>query len=144
MPRVEWDKVPDAQSFSPLPDGQYECRVAKCVETLTTKGDPRFRIEFEVISGQHSGRKIFDSILFPLSDLEGGAMRRTKFVLSRLGFYVEKALNVEASELVGRKVWVICAGVDKYEKNGKRYENNIVPFDGYVKHGEQDDDPLPF
>lgn len=145
MPRVDFSNTPDAQSFAPLPDGHYDCVVEKCTERTTAAGDIQFNIEFKVTAGEFKDRKIFDSILFQLGNPEGGAMRRTKLVLSRLGFVVEKAFNVDPIDLQGRRVIVTCDGVEKYEdKEGKQRVKNLVPFDGYTKHTEQNDDPLPF
>lgn len=145
MPRVDFSETPDAQSFEPLPDGHYNCEVVKCVERTTAKGDTQWGLEMQVIGGEHKGRKIFDSILFQLDNPKGGAMSRTKLVLSRLGFVIDKPLNIEPVELVGRKVVVTCAGIEEYkDKTGATRTKNLVPFDGYTKHGDQVEDDLPF
>ena len=145
MPRVDFSNTPDAQSFATLPDGHYDCVVEKCTERTTAAGDTQFSIEFKVLGGEFKDRKIFDSILFQLGNPEGGAMRRTKLVLSRLGFVVERAFSVEPQDLNGRKVIVTCDGIEKYQdKEGKDRVKNLVPFDGYTKHGDQRDDKLPF
>lgn len=144
MPRVDFSSTPDTQSFSPLPDGKYNCVVEKCTERITQKGDTQYNMEFRVVDGLYKDRKIFDSILLQLENPDGGAMRRTKLVLSRLGFNVEQAFQIEPDDIVNRKVIVICEGTEDYESKGQRRTKNLVPFGGYEKHPDQSGDNLPF
>ena len=124
---VNWDNVPDADSYEPLPDGIYEVCVENCVEALTKAGDTQFRLELVVTSPHAQGRKLFDSILFK----DGPAMQRAKLVCHRLGFLTEGMQTIEPREFIGRECFVVVSGVREYEKDGKTYKQNVIPFDGY-------------
>lgn len=47
-------------NFSPVPEGKYLCIVEKAEEGPTKKGDgTNLRITFQIIEGEHKGRKLF-------------------------------------------------------------------------------------
>ena len=46
-------------SFDPFPAGDYELR-AVGIEVKPTKAGQAFKVEFDVIGGEHEGRKIFE------------------------------------------------------------------------------------
>ena len=48
MPTIDFHDVPDAHDFSPVPDGEYLCRVEDAEETLTRSGDPMWRVRFSI------------------------------------------------------------------------------------------------
>ena len=45
----------------PLPNGDYDCKVAKAEAAKTSNGKLMFKLTFEVIAGPHTRRKIWDN-----------------------------------------------------------------------------------
>lgn len=144
MPRVNFQDIPDTQTYEPLPDGVYEVQVDNCTELRDKNGDIRFKLELVVISGRASGRKLFDTISFH-ADPEHVGMRRMKLVVSRLGFLVENATNIEPTDLIGRKAYVTVAGVQEWtDREGRKKFTNKIPFDGYRSHADSPEESIPF
>jgi len=50
-------------SFEPLPEGQYMCRIDKCTLTQSSTGKPMLKMEWVVIDGEFEGRRIFDNVV---------------------------------------------------------------------------------
>ena len=50
-------------SFEPLPEGQYMCRLDKCTLTQSSTGKPMLKMEWVVIDGEFEGRRIFDNVV---------------------------------------------------------------------------------
>lgn len=128
--KVNWDTVSDDMSgFDPLPDGQYPVKVVEVEERSTSKGDPMWSLQLEVLSGQYAGRIIFDNITWS----EAG-MKRVKFVLRRLGLELSGEQEIKPEDLVG-KAALVTTMIDTYfsEKHGKEKRRNQIPFDGYER-----------
>ena len=62
MPRIDFGQIPDAQDFTPVPDGEYLCRVIDAEETMTRSGDPMWRLRFSIENGPYEGRSLFDNL----------------------------------------------------------------------------------
>lgn len=150
MPEYDWDKVEEAQGYSPLPDGKYYCVVEKADLGTTANGDEMFKLEFKVLEGAFKGRKLFDNIIF-----SERALGRAKLMLKRMGLELNGKVNVKWSDVQGRKVIVVCDGTEDYTtKDGETRTKNLIPFDGYervpddghtpLNEKDDDGDPLPF
>lgn len=152
--KVDLTNTKEADSFTPLPEGWYLCKVSECIRDKDTeKGFEQWKITYQVIEGEQSGRKIWDRIFF-----SPDAMPRVKLVLKRLGFDVDnKNLEVEPEDLVDRQVKIeVIIDEQKYEEEGheKKTVRNTVTFAGYeaveqptVKKGNKKksgDNNLPF
>jgi hypothetical protein len=141
-PRVDWDTVPDAPTYEPLPVGWYRVKVENCTETLTRTQDTMFGIVFVVQDGVHAGRKLFDNIIFSEK-----CYSRAKLVCKRLGLSVEGIANVEPADLLGKEVMIQTSGFETYLKDGNERIKNVIPFDGYRSLDNEVDEkgqPLPF
>lgn len=148
MPKVDFSKVDDVQDFSPLPDGKYLCRLSEIEETTTQYDDEMWKLKFEVIQGEFTGRFIFDNLVF-----SEAAIKRAKLICSRLGLDVSGELDLTPSLLEGRRCHISVL-TEEYEDNeGRIKKRNIVPFAGYerannaetVDSGEDDgEENMPF
>ena len=146
MPRVDWDGVPDANTYEPLPFGWYRVRVEKCTEKKTKAGDPMYSIEYEVVDGKYTGRKLFDNVVFNTA-----AFSRAKLICKRLGLTVNGLVDVEPTDFLGKEVMVKTDAIDEYlTGKGEKRTRNIIPFAGYrsLEEGVEEtpaaDDDLPF
>ena len=131
MPKIDFDKVDDVQDFSPLPEGQYFCRLAEVEEASTQYGDEMWKLRFAVAAGQYQGRYIFDNLVF-----SEAALKRVKLICSRLGLDVSGQLDLTPSSIKNRTCNVTVE-VEEYEDNeGKTKKRNVVPFAGYERADE--------
>jgi len=124
MPRINFAEVEDMEStsFSPIPDGSYPCRVADVKDGHQTKsGDEMWRLEFEIISGDFKGRRLFDNMIFSQK-----AASRVKLICSRLGIDTSGEVDLQPRLLRGREVWITT-----YQEQYEGKTQNRIPFDGY-------------
>jgi hypothetical protein len=78
-----WDEAPSTPSDrDPLPAGRYRCLVAdgRLAESRQ-KSTPSYKVAFEVVEGEHTGRKVFLDLW-----LSPAALRISKPQLIALGF----------------------------------------------------------
>ena len=135
MPKIDFNHVDDVQDFSPLPDGQYLCRVAEVEEASTQYGDEMWKLRFVVESGPHRGRYIFDNMVF--SD---AALKRVKLICSRLGLDVSGELDVTPALIKGRTCYITVESEEYEDQEGNTKSRNVVPFAGYER---ANDTPKP-
>ena len=129
--KLNFDEIPDADDFSPLTPGKYPMRVIEVRDGASKAGDPMWTLVMEVTSGDRQGKRVYDSILFKA----GGAMKRAKLVLGRLGVDTHGEVEIEPSMLMDAEA-IVTVGVESYEKTedtGEQVtrERNKVPFAGY-------------
>lgn len=76
-----WGTTEAAGDFDLLPKGEYLADVVKgdAIESQS-KGTPGYRLTFEVVDGEHQGRRFWHEVWF-----NGGALSRTKRDLAKLG-----------------------------------------------------------
>lgn len=140
MPKVDWDSVPDNKDFSPLPDGQYCCVLNDIGAGVTRNNDEMWKLKFKVTEGKHSGRLIFDNMIFSEK-----AMPRVKLIASRLGFKAVGESELTPELIMGSKVMITVFTEDYIDNNDVKKKRNVVPYNGYDKcDGKSDDDDLPF
>lgn len=54
-------EVEPSQEFQPLPEGKYEAVISDSDVKETRSGSGKYvQIEFEVVSGEHKGRRVWD------------------------------------------------------------------------------------
>ena len=128
MPKIDFANVDDVQDFSPLPDGEYLCRLAEIEEASTHAGDEMWKLKFEVADGEYAGRYIFDNMVF-----SEAALKRVKLICSRLGIDVSGEVELTPSMLEGATC-IIRTEIEEYEDNeGRTKRRNVVPFAGYER-----------
>ena len=138
MPKIDFSHIDDVQDFSPLPDGEDPCRLSEIEEASTHSGDEMWKLKFEVVDGEYTGRYIFDNLVF--SD---AALKRVKLVCSRLGMDVSGEIDLTPSLLEGRTC-LISTEIEEYEDNeGRTKRRNTVPFAGYERADAQDISAAP-
>lgn len=134
MPRIDFTAVEDAQDFTPIPDGEYRCRVAEVEETATQMGDDMWNVELEVVEGEYAGRRIFDRLVFSDS-----ALKRVKLVCRELGIDVSGEVDLVPETIRGRDC-IVTVVTEEYEnRNGETKRANRVPFTGYRSVGDDPD-----
>lgn len=60
---LDYDLRDVKDSFEPLPEGQYMCRLDKCTLTQSSTGKPMLKMEWVVIDGEFEGRRLFDNVV---------------------------------------------------------------------------------
>ena len=142
MPEVDFNSVPDSAGYGVLPQNKYLREITKVEVKTTQAGAEYWNLYEKVISGDHVGRFIFDKLYFHTP----GALKRTKFVLHRVGIDTSVKRNFKPEELEGKKAYgmVLCA--KKYnEKTGVDEDVNIVPYNGYEHiEGTETAEVVPF
>ena len=128
MPKIDFSKVEDVQDYTPLADGKYLCKLSEIEESETQYGDELWKLKFEVVEGEHTGRYIFDNMVF-----SSAAMKRAKFICSRLGLDVSGEMEIKPSMLEGRKCYVSVITEEYEDSEGKTKKRNVIPFAGYER-----------
>ena len=127
MPKINFGEVGEAREFSPLPKGDYRCRLVKVEETFTKDRDEMWRLRFRVEEGPEEGALIFDNLVFSEK-----ALPRAKLICSRLGLDVSSELDITPALILDRTC-IISVIVEDYEDpQGKTQQRNKVPFAGYA------------
>jgi hypothetical protein len=127
MVHVNFADINDVQDFEPLPDGDYQCRLADVIEATTKNGHPMWKLKFVVIDGEYAGRYIFDNAVF-----SEAALPRVKLICGCLGLDVTEAVDLSPEDLLDRRCTVTVYS-DEYEDfEGYTKSVNRVPFNGYA------------
>ena len=128
MPTIDFSTVDEAADFSPLPDGQYRCRLDQIEPDRTQYGDEMWKLRFAVEDEPFQGRFIFDNLVFSEK-----ALGRVKLICSRLGLDVSGAVDV-TPELLRHRVCLIEVESEEYvDEEGNTKKRNVVPFAGYQR-----------
>jgi hypothetical protein len=117
MPKIDFNKIDDVVDFSPLPPGKYMCKLADIEEASTQGGDEMWNLKFQVIDGEHTGRYVFDRLVFSQA-----ALKRVKLVCSRLGINVDGELDLTPQMLAGRTC-LLSIQNEEYEDNEGNKKN---------------------
>ena len=148
MPKIDFSKVDDVQDFTPLPDDRYLCQLGEIEEDTTQYNDEMWKLKFEVIEGEYSGRFIFDNLVF-----SEAALKRAKLICSRLGLDVSAEIDLTPDLLKGRKCYVLVTTEEYENDEGETKKRNVVSFAGYEsvegaegssKENNNKDENLPF
>lgn len=126
--QIDFSKVEDVESFVSVPEGTYLCRISEVRAGTTRDGDPRWSFRLTVDQGEHAGRTAaWDGI-----SLSERGMKRTKHVLSKLGFETAGVVDVDLDDLVDRRAWVRVDFEEREDPiSGTRQVRPRVPFLGY-------------
>lgn len=111
-----WNSTPAAAEIGPLPRGSYVCHATKGeLEQSRTKGTPGFKLEFTVIEGEFTGRKLWlDLWLTP------AALPATKRDLAKLEIISEAQLERPLPR------WWRCRVTAVLQKGDNGIEHNAV------------------
>jgi len=126
MVQIDFTKIDDLKDYEPLPDGQYQCRLADVTEATTRNGDQMWKLKHVVTSGQFEGRYIFDNLVFSQA-----AMSRVKLICSALGLDVTQAVELNPDDLFDRACAVTVITEEYSDFEGYTKSTNRVPFGGY-------------
>ena len=142
MPECDFSSVDDARDFSPLPPGDYPCRLAAIDANERTKaGNKMWNLRFVVKEGDCQGRMIFDRISFGEA-----ALPRVKLLCHALGLDVTGKVDLIPELLIDREVLVTVENqsyFDRREGKGKKF--NKVVFAGYssIENSSSSDTEVP-
>jgi hypothetical protein len=148
MPKIEFDKIDDANIYEPIPAGRYLCELAEIKETATKNGDEMWELKFVVLeSGLYENRIIFDRMVFSEK-----AMPRIKLICSRLGIDTTRSMDLLPANLLYKRCYLHVVIEDYTDYEGIQKKRNIVPYAGYEKmedmkakkNTELKDDEIPF
>jgi len=128
MPKIDFSQIDDVKDFSPLPDGDYLCRLSEIEESTTQYDDELWKLKFEVIEGEYAGRYVFDNMVF-----SEAALKRAKLICSRLGINVSGEIDLAPGMIEGRTCY-LTVEIEEYEDSeGHLKKRNVVPFAGYER-----------
>ena len=128
MPKIDFSKIEEVDDFSPLPDGEYHCKLAKIEEATTVNSDEMWKLRFKVIEGEYAGKLIFDNMVF-----SPAALKRVKLICSRLGLDVSSEVDL-TPEMILNKTCILTVTTEEYEDSeGRKKKRNVVPFAGYAR-----------
>jgi hypothetical protein len=126
MPKVDFSHVEDVQDFSPIPAGKYLCKLVEIEEATTQYGDEMWKMRFQVVEGKHTGRYVFDNLVF-----SEAALKRVKLICSRLGLNVGGELDLKPTMLKDRTCFLTVQTESYEDDEGNEKHRNVVPFAGY-------------
>jgi len=138
MPKVDFTNVSEIADFSPVPDGEYLCRLADIEQDLTRAGDEMWKLRWQVEGGEHDSRLLFDNMVFSPK-----AMSRVKLICSSCGLDVSGELDLETSMLLNKRALISTYQEEYEDDKGQSKVRNCIPFDGYgVVPGDSDNVPF--
>jgi len=126
MPRIDFPSIPNVDEFDLMPDGKYACHLEEVEEDVTKRGDEMWRLRFTVDEGEHSGRLIFDNMVFSPK-----AMPRAKLICQCLGLDVSQSSDLNPEDLIGRRCVISVITQDYQDNSGQEKQRNQVPWNGY-------------
>lgn len=138
MPKIDFSNVSDITDFSPVPEGQYLCKLVDIEKDLTRSGDEMWKLRWQVEGGEHDGRLLFDNLVFTSK-----AMSKAKLVCTCCGLDVSGELDLDPSMIRDKQVLVDTFHEEYEDDKGQKKTRNCIPFDGYDKVPGAEDNP-PF
>lgn len=101
--------------FEPLPIGKYHVEIVEAKEDHSDSDKPKFKVKFEVVDGEYSGRFIFKDFI-----LTEKALWAIKPFLLVFGVKQDVELNIDVKDFVGQQL-IVNNGHRLYE--GKTYND---------------------
>ena len=132
--QIDFSHVEDLESFVSIPEGTYVCRIAEVREGITREGNPRWAYRLEVTDGDYAGRTAgWDSLVWSERGLP-----RVKQILARLAFDVSGSLEIQAKDLVGRRIRAQFLTEEREDPlTGRHIARLRVPYMGYEAVAEE-------
>jgi Protein of unknown function (DUF669) len=128
MPKVDFSTIDDVQDFTPIPAGKYLCKLIGIEEARTQYDDEMWKLRFQVIDGDHTGRFIFDNLVF-----SEAALKRAKLICARLGLDVSGETDLTPAMIKDRTCWLTVQTEEYEDDEGREKSRNVVPFAGYER-----------
>lgn len=127
MTKIDFSQVSDAQDFSPVPDGEYECSLVDVELCWTSDGHEMWSLRWKIQDGEYSGRLLFDNVAFTQK-----AMPKLKLICESCGLDVSAELDLVPDLVLGRQA-MVTTYIDKYidRQSGNEKARNSVPWSGY-------------
>ena len=141
MPKLDFDTIDDVSDYTPLPDGQYRCRLVEVEESTTRNGDDMWKLKFRVEDGEFTGRFLFDNLPF-----SSKALPRVKLICSRLGVDISGEVDLTPDHIIDKTCQVTVVVAEYQNEEGNTKLRNKVPYAGYESANGEDDseDNVPF
>ena len=106
----------------------YLCKLIHVEKAVTQHGDDMWKLRFKVVEDPYQGRFIFDNMVF--SD---AAIKRAKFICSRLGLDVSGELDLAPDLIRGQSCFITVETEEYEDRDGNTKKRNTVPFAGYER-----------
>jgi len=126
MVTINFADIESVNDFEPLPDGEYNCRLAEIIETFTHGGDDMWKLQFVVEDGKYTGRYVFDNMVF-----SERAYPRIKLICHSLGLDVAGQMDLEPAAMINKRCVLTVMSDEYIDDLGKTRKTNTVPFNGY-------------
>lgn len=129
--------------YTPLPDGDYLCKVISAVPGVTKNGDDKVTVGYEVWEGEYKGKSIKNhTVTFFKDRTKKGAWMALE-ILKALGQPYQGAFTVEPTAWIGRVVYVSVKIEDYTREDKTTGKSNKVKWLNEFK-GEQESESVPF
>ena len=104
-------------NYEPIPTGDYVVEIEKVENRTAKSGNAMLNITFNVMEGEHEGRKVFDFYV-----LTEKALWKLKDLLVAVGVDTEGMVDLDAEDLVGE---VFVANIEIQQSPGYDPQNRI-------------------
>ena len=120
-----WNSTKAAGDFKPLPRGSYVCHATKGeLESSRQRGTPGYKIEFTVIEGEFSDRKLWHDCW-----LTAAALPQSKRDLKKLGISSPEQMELPLPRWIRCKVTVLVVKDDDGIERNKVRTFEVIGFD---------------
>lgn len=135
MPRVNFKEVDENQQFTVIPEGDYVAEIKKVEETKTKKDDDMWKVQFQILEGDHKGSNVFSFFVFN----EGGYGNIKKLYKEIGGFDLAKTHNCVPSDIEGEKVIISVTITEYTNKEGNKVKSNSIAYGGFssIENGDE-------
>jgi hypothetical protein len=126
-----WESTKAAEDLKPIPSGEYRCALVNGEPFSARSGTPGYKLTFEVIEGEFSGRRVWHDIWF-----SEAAILLAKRDLAKLG-----VTNLDQLERPMPEGIIVAAKVALRQNDDKTEFNRVVRFEVV---GTEPPEPDPF
>jgi len=126
--RIEPSEDGGVDDFVIVEDGSYRMKVAGVSEHRSADGRVSWMVRMELVDGDLAGRTAVTDWL----NFDERGMHRVRLVLGALGFDVSETLEVEPSQLYGRRAFVrVMTQESQRPADGRTQRRSRVTYDGW-------------
>lgn len=133
--RYDFSDLEDSLDLRCVPAGVHTCEVREVRSGTARDGSPRWSLKLDVAEGEHAGHHAaWDAITW-----SPRGVHRARLVLAALGFDVRGQVDVEPTDLVGRRA-VVELQPETWEDPVTQQKREVlsVPFAGWSALGATD------
>ena len=113
MVRIIFGQEVEAQDNTPLPEGEYRCRLTELNATITTEGLELWESKYEVLRGAYKGKTIIAERFFIKDNL-----RRVKCFCELLGIDISDEIGVVLERIVNHNIFVDIDSLEYEDEYG--------------------------